>query len=135
MRALPQAEVSFLYSGQSNQELAQDSLFGVAAESGGTARDPRQSRAYLIDIYVRIFEGQLTMSLSYSSSIHKESTIQRLSDSLTTTLLAFLHLADEAEHSGAAIDEAEFGWDEFELNKIRKAIEESITSTEHGTQI
>lgn len=132
LRRLPQAEISFLYSGQSGQDLPQDSLFGIANESGGVARDPRQGRAYLIDIYIRIFEGRLNVSWSYSSSIHKESTIQGLSDSFKATLLSMLQLADSQQFLTAMVEATEFGWDEFELNKIRKAIEESITSKEYG---
>ncbi|MET0624997.1 MAG: SDR family NAD(P)-dependent oxidoreductase, partial [Pyrinomonadaceae bacterium] len=80
LRALPQAEVSFLYLGQTDQALAPASSFGPAPESAGPPFDAREARSYLLEISGGVAGGRLRTSWTYSRNVHRRETVERLAE-------------------------------------------------------
>jgi non-ribosomal peptide synthase protein (TIGR01720 family) len=86
MRALPQAEVSFLYLGQTDQSLPESTPFAAALESSGPMASPGAHRSHLITISGLITGGQLQLGWTYSDQMHRRSTIEQLSQSYLNAL-------------------------------------------------
>ncbi|WP_287360427.1 condensation domain-containing protein [Moorena sp. SIO3B2] len=72
---LPQAEISFNYLGQFNSSQSQQMSWQGAWESAGLNHSPQGSRVHLLDINTLIVEGQLQITWTYNSCIHKDRTI------------------------------------------------------------
>jgi amino acid adenylation domain-containing protein/non-ribosomal peptide synthase protein (TIGR01720 family) len=75
---MPRAEVSFNYLGQLDRVLPESSPFGLAPESSGPARSPRQRRGYLLEVNARIAGGRMQAVFRYGGDIHQEATVERL---------------------------------------------------------
>jgi amino acid adenylation domain-containing protein/non-ribosomal peptide synthase protein (TIGR01720 family) len=78
LKAQPQAEVSFNYLGQVDQVLGESSLFAMASEPGGPTQSHSGRRSYLLEINAIISGGELSLSWSYSSNLHRQQTIEAL---------------------------------------------------------
>ena len=92
LRDLPSAQVSFNYAGQSDQALDRDSLLRGAQGSSGPAQSPAADRKYLLDFGAVVHEGKLTVQWSFSRSIHRRQTIERLAQDFMTALRQLIDL-------------------------------------------
>lgn len=90
LRAMPQAEVGFLYMGQLDQSLSTISLFGTARESSGPAMSPQALRSHLLDITGKIAGGQLRLDWFYSENVHRRATIERIAENYIVALRALI---------------------------------------------
>ncbi len=78
LRKLPQAELSFNYLGQYDNLLPADGPFQLSQEAGGPTRSLASERRHLLNVNGQVIDGRLEMSWTFSRSIHKHSTVERL---------------------------------------------------------
>ena len=78
MRRRGEAEITFNYLGQFDQQLKETSLFKPAEESCGPSRSLLGKRSHPLTINGGIFGGQLNFTFMYSSNIYQHSSIERL---------------------------------------------------------
>ncbi|MEK7990950.1 MAG: amino acid adenylation domain-containing protein, partial [Thiotrichaceae bacterium] len=84
LQDLPQAQISFNYLGQFEQ---QNELFsGIATEKTAAYHDKLNKRAYLIDFSLIILNEKLEVNCTYSSAFFQSETIQRLAQNYITHL-------------------------------------------------
>jgi non-ribosomal peptide synthase protein (TIGR01720 family) len=88
LRKVPRAEVCFNYWGQLDQMFSSE-LFQAGLYRGFN-RSPRQTRTYLLEINSSIVNGQLQTIWSYSTNIHRRSTIQNLADRFIDALRSLI---------------------------------------------
>ncbi|MBD2335847.1 amino acid adenylation domain-containing protein [Calothrix sp. FACHB-156] len=100
LAAIPQAEVCFNYLGQFDQVLQESSLFKLASESSGTARSPLGSRRHLIDISGFVSKGRLQLEWTYSTALHKDTTVSSLSDKFIQALREIISHCQAADAGG-----------------------------------
>ncbi|AFZ30325.1 amino acid adenylation domain protein [Gloeocapsa sp. PCC 7428] len=100
LAAIPQAEVCFNYLGQIDQVLQESSLFKLASESSGTERSPLASRRHLIDISGFVSRGCLQLNWTYSTEIHKHSTLSSLADKFVQALREIISHCQSADAGG-----------------------------------
>jgi non-ribosomal peptide synthase protein (TIGR01720 family) len=129
LRAMPQAEVNFLYLGQFEQTSDASSTLMAAKESGGYARGPMGKRKHLIEVTGSVHGGQLHVNWTYSSAVHARETIDRLARKFMNELRAIITSCQAFEaatftHS----DFADYGWSQAELDDILTKISQSTES-------
>lgn len=95
LQTLPQAEVSFLYLGQSDQMLAESAIFKPATEATGEIRSKDGNRFQLLDLTAGIFNGQLQVTWTYSKNIHQPESIIKLANVMAEALRAFIVFREE----------------------------------------
>ncbi|WP_414542076.1 amino acid adenylation domain-containing protein [Nostoc sp. CCY0012] len=78
LQSLPEAEILFNYLGQTDQILAESSVFRPSNSDIGPSHSLRGSRRYLLDINAIVSQGQLQVSWTYSEAIHRQATIEHL---------------------------------------------------------
>ncbi len=76
MRALAPAEILFNYLDQLDQALPEGAQFALARESTGPAQSQRGRRPYLLEINGGIAEGRLSLDWTYSTNMHRRSTVE-----------------------------------------------------------
>jgi amino acid adenylation domain-containing protein/non-ribosomal peptide synthase protein (TIGR01720 family) len=79
------ARVSFNYLGQLDSAF-RDEEFRLSGEPTGPAVSPRAERPYWLDISGLVKDGQLEMSLCYSTALHRPDNIERLAGLLKASL-------------------------------------------------
>lgn len=100
LAAMPQAEVCFNYLGQFDQVLQESSLFKLVPESSGAARSPLGSRLHLIDISGFVAGGSLQLDWTYSTTIHKATTVSSLADKFVQVLREIISHCQSADAGG-----------------------------------
>ncbi len=127
IRALPQPEISFNYLGQLDQAVPEGSPFGPAPESGGPAHSPRGKRSHRLEINGVIAGGRLQLEWTYSETLHRRSTIERLAQDFLEALRAIIAHCQSPDAVGyTPSDFAEFEWDQEDLDDIMAAISEAM---------
>ncbi len=96
----PQPAISFNYLGQLDQALPETSLFAPAPESPGPTISPRQKRRYAVDINCSIFDDQLSAEWTYSSRLHRRSTVERWANRFVAALEALIQHCASPEAGG-----------------------------------
>jgi len=86
----PDPEVAFNYLGQFDQVLSTDGRWKWSGMSGGANRHPRGKQPYLVSINARTIDGILQVQWSYSESVHRRATIERLANDYLAALLAII---------------------------------------------
>ena len=94
LKAVPQADISFNYLGQFNQEVSETALFTLTQEPTGAPRSPRNGRSHFIEINALVADGKLHMLWNYSSNFFERTTVMKLSEQCNTTLRDFLRQSD-----------------------------------------
>jgi non-ribosomal peptide synthase protein (TIGR01720 family) len=119
LRAVPHAEMRFNYRGQIDQVLPESSAFKLARESSGPARSLRGRRPYLLEISGLIAGGQLQLNWTYSETVHRRSSIERLAQSMVEALQSLIAQAQSHEVIGyTPSDFPEAGLSQAELDKF-----------------
>ncbi|MCG8617203.1 MAG: thioesterase domain-containing protein, partial [Desulfobacterales bacterium] len=88
LTALPSPQVIFNYFGQVDETFVAGD---VAFEKLGFSESPRRTRQNMIDIGGGVINGRLQLAVSYCSKIHKEDTIRRVTDDVSTALHKLIH--------------------------------------------
>ncbi|HEV2707576.1 MAG TPA: amino acid adenylation domain-containing protein [Pyrinomonadaceae bacterium] len=119
---LPPSEVIFNYLGQFDNNLTEaSSAWGLASESIGSVRSPRQQRRYLLEITGSVSGERLHLTWKYSENIHKRATVERLANGYTHALQSIIkrHQAHAAPpRAEAASDFPGIDLNQEKLDKI-----------------
>ena len=86
----PNAEIIFNYLGQLDHAAEDSRMFRLAAEPVGPLQDPRNKRAYILELSCGVHHGQLRMAWTYSANLHRESSIATLAGSFTAHLRSLI---------------------------------------------
>jgi non-ribosomal peptide synthase protein (TIGR01720 family) len=78
--------VSFNYLGRFDQTFDQETGWRLAQETNGQVADGAGSRVHLLDVAISAIDGCLQVQLAYSSQLHMQTTIERLTQNYLTTL-------------------------------------------------
>ncbi|HEX6291277.1 MAG TPA: condensation domain-containing protein, partial [Herpetosiphonaceae bacterium] len=120
-------EVNFNYLGQIDQGVPQKGLFTPVREPIGPEQDPEGQRAHLIEITCFISGGQLLVGWTFSTAIHEQATIERLTQDYMASLRALIaHCLSPDSGGFTPSDFAEYQWDQTDLDDITAAISKSL---------
>jgi len=123
---LPKAEVVFNYLGQFDQVLLKSSLFSLAQESSGSNRSLRSKRTHLLEINGDVSEGRLQVNWTYSSNLHRRSTVEQLAQRFIEAMRLLIAHCQSPDAGGfTPSDFAEFKqsqWDQRDLDAITTVI-------------
>ncbi|MBW4649608.1 MAG: amino acid adenylation domain-containing protein [Kastovskya adunca ATA6-11-RM4] len=117
LRERPQAEILFNYLGQVDRVLSGSPLFRLANESSGSAHSLKGSRGYLLEVNGLVVENQLQLHWTYSETIHKRVTVERLAESFVEalrSLIAYYQSPDVGGFTPSDFPLAQLGQDELD---------------------
>jgi amino acid adenylation domain-containing protein/non-ribosomal peptide synthase protein (TIGR01720 family) len=100
LEAQPQAQVSFNYLGQLSAGRTTTTQIGLASESAGSPRSPRQNRRYLLEINGSVYQGRLQLAWNFNVNIHRHSTIQELARKYMDHLKSLIAHCQAADSGG-----------------------------------
>jgi non-ribosomal peptide synthase protein (TIGR01720 family) len=100
LRAMPQADVLFNYSGQFDQSFSEGGLFGIAHENRGVGRSARNQRKHLLEISGGIVDGRLQLTWAYNQLIHKRETVEQLAADFVVALEQLIEQCQWGEVAG-----------------------------------
>ncbi len=80
LAALPAPQVAFNYLGRFDAAGETDARFRAAEEPAGPARAPSAPRRHLLEVNAGVADGCLRASWSYSESVHRAETVERLAE-------------------------------------------------------
>ncbi|MGH8650865.1 MAG: condensation domain-containing protein [Gammaproteobacteria bacterium] len=127
LQARPQAVLSFNYLGQLDAALSDSALFRPAPEGSGPPYSPLGRRPYLLEVNGFVLGGQLHLQWTYSTRVHRRSTVERLARRCLEALEALIAHCQSPEAGGFTPSD----FPEAELN--RGELEELIAElTESG---
>ncbi|SAH99072.1 D-alanine-D-alanyl carrier protein ligase [Bordetella ansorpii] len=86
----PYPQVKFNYLGQFGERASEQAAWGIAPESAGAQRAAGSGRRAWLDVGARVYQGRLTLQLTYSRNIHPTGQIQALLDALRGHLQTLL---------------------------------------------
>ncbi|MGS0897539.1 amino acid adenylation domain-containing protein, partial [Burkholderia stagnalis] len=84
------SSVVFNYLGQFDRSFASETGWQPAEEASGRAQDPDSSVTHELSISAKVFDGTLSISLSYSGARHDEATVAGLLDAYLSELHALI---------------------------------------------
>jgi non-ribosomal peptide synthase protein (TIGR01720 family) len=90
LASLPQAEVSFNYLGQVDHTLPEPGLFVLTGETAGEVRAGENRRSHLLEVLGIVAAGRLRTHWSYSPTVHRPETVERLAAAFVAALRAVL---------------------------------------------
>ncbi len=119
------AQIRFNYLGQADQLLGENSLFGRASESTGTARHPDDERDLVFELNAIVIEEKLVIHWIYGGQLHDPDTIERLTGDFRAEIILLAdYCVTNEEDSGYT--ESEFPQMDFqpgELDNLLKELE------------
>ncbi|MBD2278683.1 non-ribosomal peptide synthetase [Aphanizomenon flos-aquae] len=86
LKTLPQAEISFNYLGQFDQQINTSSWMQAASKSAGKMHGLQNNRAYVLEIDSIIAEEKLRIEWTYSTNLHQRATIENMAQEFVNTL-------------------------------------------------
>ncbi|PYT28585.1 MAG: non-ribosomal peptide synthetase, partial [Acidobacteria bacterium] len=127
LRTLPQAEVSFVYLGQSDTLFSESAWLGPACESSGPTQSQRGQRSHLLSINGAVAEGCLRLNWVYSKHRYREDTIEKLAEGFMEGLRTLIaHCQSRDARSWTPSDVEEFNWSQSDIDSIAGAIDKSL---------
>lgn len=108
LAAFPKAQLNFNYLGQfDEQHGSQQTTLKPARERTGAVRDLSGLRSFPLYVLAIIEQHRLHVHWSYSRNLHREETIQKVSDDFMAVLRELLRVSDHdygtAEHLDGAV--------------------------------
>jgi amino acid adenylation domain-containing protein/non-ribosomal peptide synthase protein (TIGR01720 family) len=100
LRALPEPEVVFNYTGRSGNARRESLLFRPAAESKGASLSPRGKRTCLLEINGGVADGRLQMVFSYSERLQERANVERLATAYVQALRQIITHCQRRESVG-----------------------------------
>ena len=97
---LPSPDLTFNYLGQLDQMFARESLFGLARERPGFLHSPTNLRTHVLEVGCRIVRSVLEIVWTYSTHLHRRSTIEALAAAHRDALRRLIW--DQASSAGGA---------------------------------
>jgi non-ribosomal peptide synthase protein (TIGR01720 family) len=126
LRALPSAEISFLYLGQTDQGPADSTIHERPLESPGLTQSPTSHRPHLLQINGSVAGHRLRMNWAYSHEVHRRDTIEALAAGFIESLCSLISHCLSPEAGGyTPSDLPEAGLTQSELDKVLAHIGES----------
>ncbi|MGB0598427.1 MAG: amino acid adenylation domain-containing protein [Rubripirellula sp.] len=137
---LPAAEVNFNYLGQFGQVVQGTTLYKLANHETtcGFDHSPKGSRSHLIDVVSWVIDDRLQIDFTFSANAHTEKTVTGLAADFLETLRTLIagssdHVVSDDDRLNSEMNSTEidgepasdFGWDNADLEAIRKAIGKS----------
>jgi len=130
LRDLPPAEVCFNYLGQFDQVLPKSGLFGRVQSVSRLQSSPTGSRRYLLEVNGRIAEGQLHLEWTYSSHVHRHTTVAGLAQDYMEALRTLIGHCQSPEAGGyTPSDFPHMRFDQQELDELLTALDEVAEGT------
>jgi non-ribosomal peptide synthase protein (TIGR01720 family) len=123
LAALPQAEISFNYLGRLDLSAAASEFFAPAPEQLSGTRSGRARRRHMLEVNAAISGSQLELAWTFSEKIHRQTTIERLTQgflSALRTLIANTH--SPAARSYRPTDFPTIELDQSKLDKILQKV-------------
>ncbi|HEY9895478.1 MAG TPA: condensation domain-containing protein, partial [Candidatus Sericytochromatia bacterium] len=117
LRERPQAEILFNYLGQVDHVLSESPLFLLANDFSGPAHSLKGSRGYLLEVNGLVVENQLQLHWTYSETIHKRVTVERLAESFVEALRSLIAHCQSSDAGGFTPSDfplAQLGQDELD---------------------
>ncbi|HKV10346.1 MAG TPA: amino acid adenylation domain-containing protein, partial [Thermoanaerobaculia bacterium] len=93
-------EIVFNYLGQLDQALPAGSPFRPARESVGPLHGPRRRRSHLFSFDGSVFNGRLGFTCTFSTSLHRRETVERLVAAVAGRLREIIHHCRTLETRG-----------------------------------
>ncbi|ASS74677.1 hypothetical protein CIG75_06625 [Tumebacillus algifaecis] len=90
LKSLPQADISFNYLGQFDQQVSGDAWFGFASESIGSPRAQSGSRSHSLQVSATVLSGELEVVWEFSKNLHKRETIELIAQNFLAELQALI---------------------------------------------
>ncbi|WP_418121736.1 non-ribosomal peptide synthase/polyketide synthase [Variovorax sp. 160MFSha2.1] len=90
IEALPRAQVVFNYLGQFDGSFDEQALWRPAAQGGGQAMGGDAPQAHEFAINARVYEGELSLAVSYGRERHREEDVRAWTHRLREELLALV---------------------------------------------
>lgn len=84
--ACARPQINFNYLGQFDRTLEHTSYFRPAPESPGPVTSPEGMRPYVLTVNGLVVDSQLKMSWTFSSNLHRASTIEKLAETYICSL-------------------------------------------------
>src|SRR5262249_53664329 len=129
LEAQPQPEVSFNYLEQPSSAQLAAAAVAVARESSGPARSPGQTRKYLLGINGSVLEGRLQVEWTFSESIHRRSTIERVAAQSLTALRSLIAHCQSPEAGG-------YTPSDFSAAKLSQAaLDKLVAKVKHASRV
>lgn len=120
---LERADVSFNYLGQLDQAVANSALFALSRGPVGPARSPRAARSHLLEVNGWIFDGRLSVEMSFSQNVHRRETIEGFAEGFVGALESLIaHCRSEGAGGHTPSD--------FPLARIDQASLDNIVSSD-----
>jgi amino acid adenylation domain-containing protein/non-ribosomal peptide synthase protein (TIGR01720 family) len=138
MRAIPQPEVSFNYLGQLDQMFDDSTLFALASESCGPARDHRAARNSMFEINASITGGHLRAEWTHSALAHEGAIVEKLASDFIEELrelIAHCLSTEAGGHTPSDFPLAHLGQRALdELLKMREGVSDiyPLSPMQHG---
>ncbi|MCF4968894.1 non-ribosomal peptide synthetase [Nostoc sp. CMAA1605] len=100
LQAFPQAQISFNYLGQFDQQVNTSSWMQPASESAVKMHGLQNNRPYLLEIDSIIAGEQLRIEWTYSTNLHQHGTIENLAQEFVKTLQQLIAHCASGENGG-----------------------------------
>jgi len=79
-------QVMFNYLGQFDQTFDSNTLVNMADGSRGYEQGPHRQRSHLLEVNGGVYDGQLNVSVNYSTSMHERASVRALADAYKQAL-------------------------------------------------
>jgi amino acid adenylation domain-containing protein/non-ribosomal peptide synthase protein (TIGR01720 family) len=123
LRMIPAPEISFNYLGQLDAALAEATTFRPARESAGRDRSEKATRSHLIDITGAVAGGRLQVEWTFSTSFHREQTIETLARDFLAALQGLIQHCTSPEAGGYTPSDFSLArLDQRKLDSVLKAL-------------
>lgn len=120
-QSLPQAQVSFNYLGQLDQELSAANSWQWAIESGGAERHSGDNRSYLLDINASVMNQKLQINWIYSQKVHQQQTVEKLADWFIDALQTLINHCQSPDAGGyTSSDFPEINLNQQEIDDLER---------------
>ena len=98
LRSFPHPEVSFVYLGQFDQDMARASPFRLLSSFPGDASNPQGQRSHKLEIATLVMDGRFQVRWSYSENLHRRDTVEAVARDFVNSLRS---LITQAQSHGA----------------------------------
>ncbi|MNW26219.1 Linear gramicidin synthase subunit D [compost metagenome] len=123
-------QISFNYLGQFDQSLGgggEDDLFRPAGESTGPEQDPRELRAHDLDVTGLVAGGVLRLTWTYSEHLHRQETVEQVSELFLEELRALIEHCSRPETRGVTPSD-------YPLAQLRQDQLDALIGTGQGVE-
>ena len=125
-RALPPAEVNFLYQGYIAHAQASPSFFRSVDGPPGPLHSPRTPMLYRLSLNAWVAGDGLHVDWTYSDRVYKRRTVERLAQDFIARLRRLIGACTPSELSSWPSEAREFDWTADDVQNIVAAIGKTI---------